>query len=299
VVSISDTPDINSDDWELLVNGLVENPMFLSYENITSITSKTETAKLKCVEGPSGTAVWKGVKLKTILEQASPSPVAKEVIFHAADGYTSSLTIDDATAEDVILAYEMNGEPLPADQGYPLRLVVPGKAGYKWVKWIERIEVVDYDYKGYWESRGWDDDAELASYSDWGMHAILLSIGFIFGGLSVISGYKNLSEGKILSKLPKFINRRFHRYISVVYLALLIIVFSYWVYTTFLMRGNIFYSVHGKLALLAIIMSILGGISSFSGIRNKRFGPGFHRNASMFGFILYTGVIAIGLLLAY
>ncbi len=298
-ISISGTPSIDIDTWELKIDGLVETPLVLSYQNITALPSKSVTAKLKCVEGPSGTAVWKGVKLKTVLDLAVPKPNAEEVIFYAADDYSSSLELDDATADDVLLAYEMNGETLPADHGYPLRLVVPGKAGYKWVKWLERIEVVDYDYKGYWESRGWDDDADLAAVSDWGTHAFILSIGFIFGGLAILSGFRCRAKNQINSKLPEFLNRKLHRYTSMIYLVILFIIYIYWAYTTYLLRGNIFYSGHGQLSLVVIAVNIIGGISGMKHICKYKVGASIHRNASLFGFILYAGVIAMGLVLAY
>ncbi|MFW9990178.1 MAG: molybdopterin-dependent oxidoreductase [Candidatus Odinarchaeota archaeon] len=74
--------------------------------------------------------------------------------FYAADDYNSSLTIEEATENDVLLAYEMNSEVLPPEHRFPIRVVAPNQLGYKWVKWVVRIEIVNYDYKGYWESRG-------------------------------------------------------------------------------------------------------------------------------------------------
>jgi hypothetical protein len=298
-LSISGTPEINIDDWKLLVDGLVENELELSYENITSYPSKSVTATLKCVEGPAGRAKWTGVRLKYILDLAVVLGGATEVVFYAEDGYSSSLTLDDATADDVLLAYEMNGEVLPPDHGYPVRLVVPGKYGYKWVKWIKHIDIVGDDFKGYWESRGWDDEADLATYSDWITHASLLSIGFIFGGLSLISGYKRTGLGKLLQNFPAFINARFHQYITIIYLAMLFGIFIYWGYSTYISRGSLFYTAHGILAGIVIILHSIGGISGIQKLRKYRPTKGIHRNANVFGFVLYGGVIFIGLFLAY
>ena len=298
-LSISDTPSIEVDTWRLPVDGLIENELVLTYENITSLPKKSVTATLKCVEGPAGRAKWTGVTIKSILDSASVQAGAKEIIFYAADGYSSSLTLDDATKADVILAYEMNGETLPADHGYPVRLVVPGKAGYKWVKWITHIEVVAYDYKGTWESRGWDDDADITTLSDWFNHATILSIGFIFGGLAIISGFKRAGIGKILKKLPESINAKFHKYVSIIYLGTLIIVFIYWAYTTYLLRGNLFYTGHGLISGLVIILHTIGGITGIKKVRKRNLMNGIHRNSNFFGFILYAGVIATGLLMAY
>ena len=299
ILSISDTPEINVASWQLLVDGLVDNQLKLTYENITSLPKKTVTATLKCVEGPAGRAVWSGVRLKSILDLASVQADVKEVVFYAADGFSSSLTLEDATSEDVILAYEMNGEILPTDHGYPIQLVVPGKAGYKWVKWITHIELVDYDYKGYWESRGWDDEADLTTFSDWIFHASLLSIGFIFGGLSLISGYKRSGLGKSLQKLPSFINAKFHKYVSLIYIGLLFCVFIYWAYTIYSYRGNLFYTGHGILAGLVIILHVVGGITGIHKLTKYKLTKSVHRNANLFGFMLYTIVILTGLVLAY
>jgi hypothetical protein len=298
-LSIGSIPQIDVQTWQLSVTGLVDNPLYLNYENITSLPNKSEVATLKCVEGPSGTADWKGVKLKNILDEAVIQNNAKEVVFHAADGYSSSLTIEDAMQDDVLLVYEMNGETLPSEHGFPLKLVVPGKAGYKWVKWIERIEIIDYDYKGYWESAGWDDDADLGTLSDWGLHAYVLSIGFIFGGLATISGYRTKGYGKSSFGFPRFINRKFHVVTSVIYLLILLLIFTYWVYTTLELRDNIFYSGHGKLSVMVIILTIVGGITGLKKLQKYHLVSDIHRNASLFGFILYAGVIFMGLVLAY
>jgi hypothetical protein len=298
-LSISSIPQIEVRTWRLAVTGMVDNQLYLTYDNITSLPHKSKVATLKCVEGPSGTADWRGVKLKSILDQAGVQENAKEVVFFGADGYSSSLTIEDALQDDVLLAYEMNGKTLPSEHGFPLKLVVPGKAGYKWVKWIERVEVIDYDYKGYWESAGWDDDADLGTLSEWGLHAYFLSIGFIFGGLATISGYRTKGYGRSSCELPKFINRRFHVITSVIYLLILFLIFTYWVYTTLDLRGNIFYSGHGKLSLMVLILTIAGGITGLKKLQKYYLIPEIHRNTSLFGFILYAGVIFMGLVLAY
>jgi hypothetical protein len=297
-LSISTTPKISSETYQLKVDGLVQNELNLSFENITSLEQVEVTASLKCVEGPSGRAKWTGVRLATILNLATVQSGAREVIFYAADGYSSSLTLEDAFADDVLLAYEMNGETLPADHGYPVRLVVPGKAGYKWVKWITHIELVDYDYKGYWESRGWDDEADLTPLSDWIYHATFLSIGFIFGGLAVLSGYKRSGSSRTLQKLPGFINKNFHKYISILYLGLLFFTFIYWAYTTYSNRGGLFYTIHGLVSAGVIILFIIGGISGLQGFKKNRTSGSVHRIVNVFGFMLYAVVIYAGLLLA-
>jgi DMSO/TMAO reductase YedYZ molybdopterin-dependent catalytic subunit len=164
VVDLGVKPDIDVAEWHLEVTGLVDAPLFLTYEEILSFPSVTQVTHLQCVmEGFEGTGEWTGVPLRYILEKAHYSQSAVSVVFYAADEYTSSIPLDVALNEDTILAYRMNGVTLPRDHGYPLRLVIPDKLGYKWVKWIVKIELVDYVYEGYWESRGYSNIGDLKS----------------------------------------------------------------------------------------------------------------------------------------
>jgi len=299
VTSKGPSPKVNVTSWELVVDGLVENRLNFSYEDLTSEENRTVTATLKCVEGPFGRAEWKGVTLASILRLAGVGNGTKEVVFHAADGFSSSLTLEDAMDEDMLLAYLMNGEVLPVDHGFPLRLVAPGKLGYKWVKWIVRIELVDYDHKGYWESRGWDDDAELSSFTDWGFHAILLSLGFVFGGLALVSGYKGSKAATIFRRLPDFVTSRFHRLCSLAYLVTLFAVFLLWAYLTYVNRGDLFYTSHGMLALAVIVLHAIGGITGRREILGRRPSRENHGYINLFAFALYGGAILTGILRAY
>ena len=88
-----------------------------------------------------------------------------DIVLRASDGYADSIPLDRALADGTILAYEMNGAPLNSTHGFPLRLIVPGIYGMKNVKWITRIEAVPYDFKGYWQARGWDDRAVYKTMS--------------------------------------------------------------------------------------------------------------------------------------
>lgn len=162
-VQIGDVPQIALEEWSLEITGLVENPLVLTYDDILAMESVTEKEVLMCVQSPRrlfAIGNWTGIKLKSLLEQVGVTPGAKEVVFYAVDDFSSSLELGDVT-DDVLLAYKVNDMVLTPNAGYPLRLVVPNKWGYKWVKWIKKIELVDYDYEGFWESRGWDDKAEV------------------------------------------------------------------------------------------------------------------------------------------
>ncbi len=158
VVDLGIKPKIDVAEWKLEVTGLVDNPLMLTYEDVLAFPSVTQVTHLQCVmAGFEGTGEWTGVPVKYILEEAGYSESTVSVIFYAADEYSSSIALEKALMEDTILAYKMNGVTLPAEHGYPLRLVLPGKLGYKWVKWIVKIELVDYEYEGYWESRGYSN----------------------------------------------------------------------------------------------------------------------------------------------
>ena len=159
-------PVAAKNDWTLVVDGLVQNPLNLTLDEILAMPSTTVTAKLQCVGDPGGggpTAEWTGVPLKLILDRVGFDPKAIKVAFYAADGFTTDLTLKTAMRGDIIVAYKQDGEFLPMDkEAYPpLRLVVPGKWGYKWIKWIVHIQLVDYDFKGTYEDLGYSDEADI------------------------------------------------------------------------------------------------------------------------------------------
>jgi hypothetical protein len=293
--SLSDPPKINVAAWNLNVTGHVQTPLVYDYENLTSLQSEMEIATIRCVEGFSGTAEWRGIRVRDILNLAQIKDGAIDVVFRAWDGYSSSLTIQQATKRDVLLAFEMNGETLPANQGFPLRVVAPGHLGYKWVMWVYEIEVVDYDYIGYWERHGWSDDASYTILEDWILHSVLFSLTFVFGGFSIVSGLRR--AGKIDSiELPEFIeSRKFHFFLTTPYFIAAIITFTYWIIQTFLLKGSVFYSLHGLIALISIIGLISTGITGLLRVKGFVKKNSWHLNLSTVSFILYmiTGVIGL------
>ena len=147
-------------EWQLTVTGLVEHPLNLSLAEITAIPQVTVNAALICVGTPGSVAAegnWVGISLGFLLETAGVSPEAVKVAFYASDGFSTDLSLETAMREDVIIAYEKDGEPLSET----LRLVVPGKWGYKWISQVTIIELVDYDFTGFWESHGYSDAADI------------------------------------------------------------------------------------------------------------------------------------------
>ena len=117
---------------------------------------------LHCVEGWSVKILWEGFLLKDLLEEAGITSEAVNVIFHAYDGYSTSLPLKYILEKDILIAYKINGLILPPERGFPFELVAESMYGYKWIKWITVIELSDnVNYKGYWESRGFPNDAEV------------------------------------------------------------------------------------------------------------------------------------------
>ena len=291
-------PEIEKENWTLEVEGEIKNKLIFDYNNFTNLDSSKEIATLECVEGPYGTAEWEGVPLREILELADLNDDAYDVVFYAADNYSDSLQLEEASADNILLAYRMNGESLPKEQGFPLKLVCPDHYGYKWVKWIVRIEIVDYDYIGFWEERGWSDEAMRTGFSSWITHAYLFSIAFIFGGISMISGYKFAPKENLFKHLPKFVSKRFHIITSLIFGILSSISFLYWIISTALTRGTIFYSLHGIVSLFSIIMIILSSIIGSPRLTRIRRRNEFHFKLGKIAFSLFLGSILFGLLIA-
>jgi len=147
-----------TEDGVLQITGLVDTELSLSIDDLRSMPNTTIYSELICVSGYSfGFFNWTGVSLGYLLGQSGIAEGAIKVAFYADDGYSTDLTIDDALREDVIVAYERDGELMQEN----LKLVVPGKWGYKWINYLNEIELVDYDFKGVWESKGYPDDAEI------------------------------------------------------------------------------------------------------------------------------------------
>jgi DMSO/TMAO reductase YedYZ molybdopterin-dependent catalytic subunit len=164
-------PALNGDTWVLQIDGLVARPSKLSLPQLRALPAVEQLQTLECISNEVGgdlisNAKWKGVRVRDLLARAGGVGAnAVKVAFHCADGYTEAIPVVDAMMPTTLLAYEMNGEPLPAPHGFPARLLVPGLFGMKNPKWIRRIEVVDYDFQGYWERSGWSDEAVVKTMS--------------------------------------------------------------------------------------------------------------------------------------
>jgi DMSO/TMAO reductase YedYZ molybdopterin-dependent catalytic subunit len=161
--SIKGPQYVNKDNYRLAVNGLVANNKEYTYDQvINGYRHYQKVTTLNCVEGWSVKILWEGFLLKDLLAEANPANSAKTVIFHAYDGYTTSLPLEYVLNNDLLLAYNMNSVAIPPERGFPFQLVAESKWGYKWIKWVTMIELSDdVNYKGYWESRGYSNKGNL------------------------------------------------------------------------------------------------------------------------------------------
>ena len=156
-------PAFSSARYRLRIDGMVRNPITMSVDDILRHPAVTETRFYQCVTGWSvPNAKWTGIRLSDLLDRVQPHPEAHAVKFYSFDGvYTESLTMSQARKSDVLLAYKLDGKPLARAQGAPLRLVVPGMYGYKFIKWVNRVELIPRPIDGYWEQNGYDRDAYI------------------------------------------------------------------------------------------------------------------------------------------
>jgi DMSO/TMAO reductase YedYZ molybdopterin-dependent catalytic subunit len=135
------SPDVDINQYRLTLNGLVATPLILTYEELLAYPTVTEVVLLICSGFFADNAEWTGVPMSILLDEAGVSPEASEVIFRALDGYSVELPLEVAQREGVFLAHTVNGQVLPPEHGYPVRLVVKGNYGADWIKWVEHIEI--------------------------------------------------------------------------------------------------------------------------------------------------------------
>ncbi len=161
--SIKGPQEIDVESYTLGITGLVANPTSYTYDEVLNRHQHyKKVITLDCVEGWSVTILWEGLLVRDLLAEAEPLADAEVVIFHAYDGYTTSLPLDYIMDNDILMAYKMNDVVLPPERGFPFQLVAESKWGYKWIKWITEIELSDdANYRGYWESRGYSNSADL------------------------------------------------------------------------------------------------------------------------------------------
>lgn len=161
--SIKGTQHIDRESYKLKIGGLVESEEQFSYDELISkYQNYKKVITLDCVEGWSATILWEGFLVNDLFSDVKLKPGANTVIFHAADGYTTSFPLDYFKDGEIIIAYKMNDVELPPERGFPFQLIAESKWGYKWIKWITEVEFSDDEnYRGYWEKRGYSNNGDL------------------------------------------------------------------------------------------------------------------------------------------
>jgi len=161
--SIKGPQRVDAESYRLKITGLVTDPKTYTYDEvINNHQNYQKVVALDCVEGWRVTILWEGLLIRDLIEEAKALPEANVIIFHAYDGYTTSLPLDYITSKDIMIAYKVNDVVLPPERGFPFQLVAESKWGYKWIKWITEIELSDDDnYRGYWEQRGYSNSGDL------------------------------------------------------------------------------------------------------------------------------------------
>ena len=156
-------PSFSASAYRLSIGGMVNSPVSMNIDDILRHPAVTERRFYQCVTGWTvPDATWTGIRLSTLLDRVQAHPDAHAVKFYSFDGlYTESLTIEQARHPDVLLAYKLDHKPLSQAQGAPLRLVVPGMYGYKFIKWVDRVELIPQPIDGYWEQNGYDRNAYI------------------------------------------------------------------------------------------------------------------------------------------
>lgn len=160
VLDLGQTPEIAPERWRLTVDGAVEHPLVLGWEDLLALPQADEEADFHCVTGWSILDLaFRGVRLETVAALARPRPEATHVMTHASDGYSANLPLEEALKPDVLLVHAVEGKPLSTAHGGPVRIVVPQLWAWKGAKWVSRLEFLTHDRRGYWEIRGYSNTA--------------------------------------------------------------------------------------------------------------------------------------------
>ncbi|MDP9315184.1 MAG: molybdopterin-dependent oxidoreductase [Chloroflexota bacterium] len=163
-------PIVDQQQWRLTVGGAVKSPFSLTYDELLALPRHDQTSTMECISNEVGNYLigncnWNGVLLRDLLIRAGVEDGVSDIVFRAADGYSESLPVTDALDAQTLIAYGIDGAALELKHGFPARIRIAGKYGVKNVKWLTSIEAVNNDYKGYWQQRGWTDEATIFTTS--------------------------------------------------------------------------------------------------------------------------------------
>ena len=163
-------PEFDAKSWRLDIGGLAGKPRSFTYDELLAMPQSQQVSDFHCVTGWTVRNVhWSGVRFSHLLEQVAPLPAAKAIRFQSLEEpYNDSLTLEQVRLKDVMLALHMNGKPLTRPHGAPVRVVIPEMYGYKGVKWLSSMKLVDKQPIGYWEESGYDQNAWVGHSNGYG-----------------------------------------------------------------------------------------------------------------------------------
>jgi DMSO/TMAO reductase YedYZ molybdopterin-dependent catalytic subunit len=195
-------PSVGAGGWHLAVNGMVDKPLTLTLADLQGLQKTTEYVTLECISNNVGgsqmsTGEFVGVSLRDLLAMAGPQAAGTWVAFKARDGYAESLPMSAVQgAPEILVAYELDGAPLPEAHGYPARMVIPGHYGMKGPKWLDSISVVDHESGGYWEQQGWDHNAVVKTTSrfDVPREGDIIKLGTMLLGGVAFAGTRGIAK---------------------------------------------------------------------------------------------------------
>jgi DMSO/TMAO reductase YedYZ molybdopterin-dependent catalytic subunit len=161
VLDLGVQPDVKSENWRLQIVGLVENPVALTLDAFKALPQAQSVSDIHCVTAWSRyDNHWQGVSSRALLDLVKPKPEAAHVIFHSYDGYTTNVKLEVFAETDVLLAHSWEGKQLAREHGGPVRVVIPRWYFWKSAKWVTRIVFAAHDSPGFWETRGYHNEAD-------------------------------------------------------------------------------------------------------------------------------------------
>lgn len=161
VLHFGRVPEFDRNTWDFRVEGLVENPVRLSYDEFMALEGTTDVSDFHCVTGWSKFDLkWEGVRFIDLAGMVKPGANARFATIFAEGEYTTSLPLGELMQPDVLLAYKFEGKPIEPEHGGPLRLVVPKKYAYKSAKWVRKVVFTEGQEPGFWEQRGYSNSAD-------------------------------------------------------------------------------------------------------------------------------------------
>ncbi len=160
VLDLGEEPEITLQEWRLTINGAVEHPLVLTWEDFMALPQTSDTSDFHCVTTWSKLNMnWKGVRLLDLAALVVPSDEATHIMCYGYDDYTTNLSMEEALKPDVLLVHTVEDKPLPRDHGGPVRMITPQLYAWKGSKWIKRIEFMTKNRLGFWEKRGYSNTA--------------------------------------------------------------------------------------------------------------------------------------------